>query len=447
MNIKFTSPRKLLSLFLIFLLVSSFALAGCSSKSSSTTATKTKDGKTSYVMWTFVKEHADYWKDAATTWNKNHPKEQVDLKISVLPYDQMNQKLQVSLNSGNGAPDIADVEIGQFAKYTKTSNVPFEDVTKLVAKYPNLVESRTKNYTVDGKVYGLDYHVGATIVYYNMDIMKQAGIDPATIKTWNDYANAGKIVKEKTGKYMTSVETSSSFVYDAMVSQQHSDLIKDGKANFTDEKNINALQFLQDMIYKNKIAKLAEGGQQDNEQYYAAFNKGEYASVVMPAWYMSRIVDYMPKLSGKIQVEPLPIFNQGDNHSAGLGGTATVVTNQAHDKELAEKFVIDSKASKEGSLKTWTLLGFDPIRADIWTSPEMKAKNKFTDYFGTGIFQELAVLKDEVGTLSFTNHEWPIIGDELVTNTLPKVMNNKSTAEAALKAAQVNANKRIATSN
>jgi arabinosaccharide transport system substrate-binding protein len=443
MSVLSAGKRKIMIMVVALILVLSFSLAGCSSDKSSSEA-ETKDGKKQFTMWTFVQVHADYWKDATETWNKNHPDEQIDLKINVLPFDQMNQKIQVALNSGNGAPDIADIEIGQFAKYTKTNKPPFEDITKEVEPYnENLVKGRTDNYTVDSKVYGLDYHVGTTLVYYNMDIMKKAGVDPSTIKTWDDYVEAGKIVKEKTGIYMTSVETDSQFVYTAMVAQQKSDLIKDDKSALSEEASVTAIQTLQDMVYKHKIAKTAEGSHQDTEEYYAAFNKGKYASVVMPAWYMSRMVSFMPKLSGKIQIQGLPVFKDGDLRSAGLGGTATVVTDQAKEKELLKKFVVESKASEEGSLKTWTILGFDPIRSDVWLSPEMEKSNKYTDYFGTDIFKQMAVFKDEVGTLSFTHNSYPIIIDELLTNGMPKMMNKQADVQKTLETVDKAANKRI----
>jgi arabinosaccharide transport system substrate-binding protein len=443
MSVLSAGKRKIMTLVLALILVLSFSLAGCSSGDSPSDA-KTEDGKAQYTMWTFVQVHADYWKDAAETWNKNHPDEQINLKINVLPFDQMNQKLQVALNSGNGAPDIADVEIGQFAKYTKTNKPPFEDITKEVEPYnENLVKGRTDNYTVDGKVYGLDYHVGTTLVYYNMDIMNKAGVDPTTIKTWDDYVEAGKVVKEKTGIYMTSVETSSQFVYTAMVAQQKADMVRDDESILSEEASVTAVQTLQDMVYKDKIAKTAEGGHQDTEEYYAAFNKGKYASVVMPAWYMSRMVSFMPKLSEKIKIQGLPIFKEGDLRSAGLGGTATVVTNQAHDKDLLKKFIVESKASEEGSIKTWTILGFDPIRSDVWLSPEMEKPNKYTDYFGTDIFKQMAVLKDEVGTLSFTHNSYPIIIDELLTNGMPKMMTKQADVQKTLDAVDKSANKRI----
>ena len=50
-------------------------------------------------------------KDAVESWNKANPKEQIELKIDVLPYDDLHNKLLISLQAGTGAPDLADIEI------------------------------------------------------------------------------------------------------------------------------------------------------------------------------------------------------------------------------------------------------------------------------------------------------------------------------------------------
>lgn len=57
----------------------------------------------------------------------------------------------------------------------------------------------------EGNYYGVDFHPGA-VAYYNMDIMNEAGIDPADIVAWDDYVEAGKTVLEKTGTPMCAVE-------------------------------------------------------------------------------------------------------------------------------------------------------------------------------------------------------------------------------------------------
>jgi len=48
------------------------------------------------------------------------------------------------------------------------------------------------------------------------------------------------------------------------------------------------------------------------------------------------------------------------------------------------------------------LLGFDPLRHDVWTDPAMKARNKFTDYYGTGIFDILYPIRNEFNPINIT---------------------------------------------
>lgn len=140
----------------------------------------------------------------------------------------------------------------------------------------------------------------------------------------------------------------------------------------------------------------------------------------------------MPDLSGKIEIAPLPVFNESDDRSAGVGGTSTSVTNQSKSKELAKEFVAFAKASKEGSLKTWTILGFDPIRTDVWDSEEVKESNKYTDYFGDNIFDVLNEVKDEIGTLSYTDPNFSIVDDKVSTDVMPNLLEEKNDSASKL---------------
>ncbi|GAI24267.1 unnamed protein product, partial [marine sediment metagenome] len=47
----------------------------------------------------------------------------------------------------------------------------------------NLIKSRFDNFAKDGKYYGIDYHVGATVMYYNTEILGQAGVNVDDIIT------------------------------------------------------------------------------------------------------------------------------------------------------------------------------------------------------------------------------------------------------------------------
>lgn len=320
--------------------VTAIGLAACGNSSSSSDSNKTSDGKQEITFWTFNDAHAKFWKEAATSWNKTH-KQKIKLKANVLPFDQENQKLTVALNSGTGAPDMVDVELGQGAIQLKSDNPPYYPLNSALKPYMDvLVKSRLDNFKKNGNYYGLDYHVGTTVTYYNTEILEKAGVNYKDIKTWDDYVEAGKQVKAKTGKWMNEVESSALFQMDAMIAQQKSDYIKNNKATLTNEATVNALTELQNWIYKDKIARVAVGNSLDNDQFFAEMNKGNVASVTMPSWYMERMADHMPKLKGKIAIAPMPVFKDGDYRSAGGGGTGTMVTNQAANKKLTAKFVV-----------------------------------------------------------------------------------------------------------
>ncbi|NLI60896.1 MAG: extracellular solute-binding protein [Clostridiales bacterium] len=353
---------------------------------------------TSLVFWTFQELHKQFLDDAVLTWNENNPDRPIELVTEVYSYDEMHNKLLISLQSGVGAPDLADIEISKFANYLKGSTpslVPLNDYIGSDIEY--CVEARFDNYAKDGKYYGIDYHVGATVMYYNTEILDEAGIDPNDIVTWDDFVEAGKEVVTKTGIPMTTVEITDQWTLYPLISQIGSDFFdSDGNIIIDNEDNIRVLQFLYDMVHEHEIAIPTPGGFHHAEEYYAFMNNKGAAALSMPLWYMGRFVEYMPDLEGKIAILPLPVWEEGGFRSAGMGGTGTVVTTQSEHQELAAEFLTYSKVSREGAIKTWTMLGFDPLRWDVWDAPEMSEDNVYTDYFGKEIFDMLLEIKDEI---------------------------------------------------
>ena len=164
-------------------------------------------------------------------------------------------------------------------------------------------------------------------------------------------------------------------------------------------------------------------------------NDGGAASITMPIWYMGRFTDYMGDLKGKMVVRPMPAWEVGGNRSAGMGGTGTVVTNQTKHPDLAKEFLAFAKLSKEANIKLWTVLGFDPPRWDVWESEEVKADNKFYQFFGDDIFDTLLDVKDEINAVKITEYT-PDVATEINTNVFDSVLRQQSqTPEEALKLA------------
>ena len=364
---------------------------------------------TTFEFWTFNALHVEFYQKMAEIWNEKNPDRPIAINPTALGYDDMHNKLLIALQSGTGAPDIVDIEIGKYANYLmgETQLVPLNRVVE--PELPNIVKSRVDIYAKDGNYYGICFHVGASVTYYNKEIMDAAGIDPASIVTWEDYHNAGKTVLEKTGVPMCSLEANDPWSFWQMLTEQGSDLLTpDGKPNVNTPEMAKGLQFYQDMI-KDGTAVVAPGGGHHAEEYYGFMNGGGAASVTMPFWYMGRFTDYMPDLKGKILVMPNPVFEAGQPRSVGLGGTGTSVTNQCKNQDLAVDFLGFAKLSEEGNLKIWEVMGFDPIRKALWTNEELKKPNKFIDYFANFPFDALIAVQDEIPAI-------------VVSDSLPKTM-------------------------
>jgi len=65
-------------------------------------------------------------------------------------------------------------------------------------------------YSWAGKTYGIDQGLSLCVYYYRQDIFEQAGLDPNTFETYDNFIRAGQILKAKTGSYLTITETASS---------------------------------------------------------------------------------------------------------------------------------------------------------------------------------------------------------------------------------------------
>lgn len=351
----------------------------------------------SLSFWTFQDLHYQYFTMMAERWNAAGNTPKISIDGQVLPYGEMHDKLLVALQSGVGAPDMVDIEISRFPNYLKgnVQLLAFNDLIEPIAD--KLVSARYDIYSKDGQFYGLPFHVGASVMYYNTEILDEANVSISDIETWDDYFEAGRQVLAATGTPMTTFEVTEQWTYWQMISQQGSDFFNaDGSTSLDNDTNVQTLQFMSDMVNEG-VAVAAPGGFHHAEEYYGFMNASGAASVMMPMWYMGRFTDYMPDLKQKIVIAPLPRWTADGYRSAGMGGTSTSVTVQSEYPQVAKDFLAFAKLSEEGNIALWQELGFDPPRWDVWERPEMNQSNKFTEFFqNDNIFGMLVEIKDEI---------------------------------------------------
>ena len=470
--------EKLLSMVLSTAMVAGI-LAGCGSNASSETASADKSDAaateaeapaeaateeavptntfgdpsgTHLEMWTFVELHGQHYGNMVEKWNEENPDRKIEITCTTYPYGDMHTKLLTSLEAGTGAPDICDVEIGQFPNVVKgldTWLVPLDDYA---APYmATMVPARMEVYAgSDGHYYGAPYHVGATVMYYNVVAMAEAmGIseDEVTAKidsvvTWDDYAALGQEYVDAVateGKYWTSVDTGGVDWQWIAMAEYGEDWTGgfDGKANVELDSVKKMLTMEQDWV-NSGLAEVSPDGHVDLEAGFQNILDHNIVSFPKAMWYMSRFTNYMPEEKGNWYIAKCPVFEAGQPCSVGVGGTGTVVTQQSADKELAAEFLCWAKMSDEGEQLIWDNLGFDVCNTAMWTEPSFATNmdNQYNAYFRNLPYEVLASIgMDNIGKI-YSVAISPTINEQMCNVTLNDILENGVSVDEALKTAQ-----------
>jgi len=431
-------------------------LAGCGGSGGETTAPQTGEGTTGETttaeaigsasedateleMWTFIDQHKNFYAAMVDKWNENNPDRQITINCNVMPYDDMHNKLQIALTAGDGAPDIVDIELGKFANFTQ-GTPELMDLTEYAAPYrEDIVESRLLLYSKDGALYGLPTHVGATVAFYNVELLDEAGINYKDIVTWDDYKEAGASYKEATGNSFGTADTYATWQLNAVMAQLGTDYLDaDGNLQINDAKIVEALDMFKDMQDAGAIDTIA-GGQPDTEEGKGAFNNGEFAAMIMPLWMMSRFTDEMTDLEGKIAIAAIPTMEGAKALSVGGGGTGTAVVKNKANAELAAEFLAYAKLSYDANVMVWEVLGFDPVNMSIWEDESIthNEDNKYIQYFLNNPFDVLNEIKESIALLeSQTSSKFPSINDYFVATTLNEIFEDGVSPQEALDSTQ-----------
>ena len=146
-------------------------------------------------------------KAAADAYMKERPN--VDIKLEVLPFDQLFQHIQVRLAAGGTSPDVLYVDAPVVAAYGAQNFLapldPYFSAKDKDAFLPALLGTSTYN----GKLLATPVCSSSMMMYYNKDILKKQGIafPSSSISqrmTWEDFAPMAQKAVIKDGERVVS---------------------------------------------------------------------------------------------------------------------------------------------------------------------------------------------------------------------------------------------------
>lgn len=397
-------------------------------------------------LWTFVNVHATFYGKMVDKWNAANPDDTIELTAIAYPFPDMHNKLLMSFQAGSGAPDICDIEIGQFPNAVEGLDANLVPLDDAMAEYKDvMVQSRIESYMgSDGHYYGAPFHVGATVMYYNMEELEAVGItqdDVDAVKTWDDWEALGKKYVEargEDGKDWTEVDTGGTdWLWIAMAQCG-----EDWTGGFDGEVNVQLDSVKNMLTYQKRwlddgIAHVCPQGQVDTDAGKQDVMDGNIVAFPKALWYMSRFINDMDGVEGKFYMAPCPTFKEGQPRSVGIGGTGTVVTQQSANPELAAKFLCYAKMSPEGEEIIWEELGFDVCNKSLWTDEAFAhdKSNKYNTFFRNMPYDVLNEISEEIGKISVVKAS-VAIGEQINITTLNAIFEDGQDVEEALQEAQ-----------
>lgn len=399
-------------------------------------------------FWSFVEAHNTFYAVMVEQWNAANPDRTIEVTFTTYPYSDMHTKLLTSLTAGTGAPDICDVEIGQVPNIYEGLDTWLYPLDEAMVPYEaDMLQAQLDLYKgSDGKQYGASFHVGATVMYYNMAVLEEAGITQADVDavvTWDDYTALGEkylaAIGDPEGKYFTSVDTGGvDWMWIAMAEygDDWTGGSDDAVANVQLESVEKMLTMQQDWLASG-VAQVSPDGHVDLEAGFQNILDHNIVSFPKAMWYMSRFINYMPEEEGNWYIAKCPVFEAGQDCSVGIGGTGTVVTQQSADAALAADFLCYAKMSPEGNTMIWNNLGFDVCNTSLWSDESFAHDdtNQYNTYFRNYPYDVLNDIKDQMGTV-MTVRISPTINEQFCNVTLNDVLENKMDVKEALQAAQ-----------
>lgn len=327
-----SSFTKAISVFMAAILtLGALALSGCSKS----------DAPEKIVIWAF-----DYYIDAAKEAVKLYQDKYPDAQFEIVEFghEDMVEKFKIALAAGNkeNLPDVIIEEYYNLKGYLEFYGDYFADLTEYVD--PSLyVDFTMESVKYDGKVWGVPYDTGVGAWFYREDILSEAGFADADLQdiTWDRFIEIGKVVKEKTGKYMIPIwpecniegrvmlQSAGSWYYD-----------EDGNLDIADNKAIVDMTVtLKELLTSGVACEVTSW-----DDILASFYNGNAAGIVGGGWW-SFLIREEESQSGLWRVTTPPRMTGSDSYTnySNCAGCCWIVLNK-DTKQTATDFVMDTFA-------------------------------------------------------------------------------------------------------
>lgn len=395
----------------------------CAPQSSTGETTKSSGAAASNAAGTGEKVTIQWWdsmtseatqgalKKTIADYEAAHPN--VKIERTFISFADIKNKLLLGA-AGNQVPDIVWIDNPDHQAFAAAGILA--DITKEIGEWgqaDKYFSGPWSSTMYKGKNYGVPVGSNDLALYYNVDMLKAAGVNPP--KTWDELKEAAKKLTKPDvyGFAMTAVKTEEgTFQFLPLMYQAGSDI-----PTFDSAGTIEAAQLMKDMISGGYMSK--EVINQKQSDTVVQFSTGKVAMMINGPWQIPLL-----RKEGKVNwdVVELPTHKQGGTI---LGGENWAITAASKHKDIS--FDIIKFANEPDRLKEFTkAAGRLPSREDYLMDPFWQGD------------KQMKVFADamKVAKARAYGPSYPKIS-EAIQNMMQEVITGAKTPEAAVKDAGV----------
>lgn len=334
-------------------------------------------GATKLTLWARA-DDASFLGKLVTRFNTTHS--DVQVSVTFLPDASVAQKYSTAAATGSG-PDVAATDLATMPYYIDAGW--FADLTARAHRlsyFKQLSPAHLSLATYQGKVYGLPLTADVSVLYYNTDLFKRAGLDPATPPTtWAQIeADAKKIRalgKDYYGFYFSGAcggcmaFTFLPYIWASGGNVLHGEGSAETATLTTSAPVTQALTFFHRLWTDGVVppgAKTDAGASQ-----FAPFESGKVGMFGQGAYPIGTFKSQYPNLH--FNATPLPGMNGG--WAAYTGGDSIAIPKSTKHLDAAWEFV--SWVTSTPAQTYLGQLGVLPIRSDVAQGSYAKADPRF----------------------------------------------------------------------
>ena len=265
--------------------------------------------------------------------------------VDFVGWAEIHDKTVTTLASGGGGYDIVFIPSANVVEFA--SGGWFEPIDDVIPadQRDQWLQTVLDLYTYEGSLIANPWYSGGAHMAYNKDILTAAGVDPASIKTWDDFMNACKTIKE-TGAaefcFSPSAKYPGEFYYNvgSIVAAMGGEFFDaDGNPVFQDDgMTLKAFQLMKDGIDNGYFD--PAGVALDDYETLIEFGTGKTAFLLDSTWSVTN-ANRNPDVSQILdKVGYILIPGEGSQTSGGYlyaGGLGILKTSE--NKEVAKQFL------------------------------------------------------------------------------------------------------------